>query len=104
MNRKYYNNLKTNYLGIFTGWDNTARKDESGFIIRNSTPTKFEKYLRSQILKSQKKDNEYLFINAWNEWSEGAYLEPDNKYGYAYLKAVKKVKDEMFILGRTTIK
>ena len=104
MNRKYYNNLKTNYLGVFTGWDNTARKDESGFVIRNSTPAKFEKYLRSQILKSQKKDNEYLFINAWNEWSEGAYLEPDNKYGYAYLKAVKKVKDEMFIPDRTTTK
>jgi len=91
MERQYFSNLKTNYLGVFTGWDNTARKDESGFVIRNSTPSKFEKYLRTQVQRTQKKNNEYLFINAWNEWSEGAYLEPDNKYGYAYLESVQRV-------------
>lgn len=89
LNRKYRDDLKKHYLGVFTGWDNTARKDESGFVIRNSTPKKFEEYLKKQILRSQKKGNEYLFINAWNEWSEGAYLEPDEKYGYAYLNAVR---------------
>ena len=93
--RKYLNNIKTNYLGVFTGWDNTARKDESGFVIRNSTPSQFEKYLRKQIQRSWDRGNKYLFINAWNEWSEGVYLEPDIKYGYAYLKAVQRVLREM---------
>lgn len=95
INRKHAHNIKVNYLGAFTGWDNTARKDESGLVIRNSSPEKFKKYLRTQILRSQELDNPFLFINAWNEWSEGAYLEPDNRYGYAYLRAVREVIDEM---------
>ena len=94
-NRKYDNGVKTHYLGVFVGWDNTARKDESGFIIRNSTPKKFKEYVKKQIKKSNKMGNEYLFVNAWNEWSEGAYLEPDNKYGYAYLNAIKEAVSEM---------
>lgn len=93
--REHFNHIKVNYLGAFTGWDNSARKDESGFIIRNSTPDKFERYLRKQVKKSFERGNEYLFINAWNEWSEGAYLEPDDKYGYSYLKSVRKVAGEM---------
>ena len=92
-NRKY-NDAKTHYLGVFTGWDNTARKDESGFVIRNSSPQKFKKYLKSQIIKSRQMENEFLFINAWNEWSEGAYLEPDNRFGYAYLRAVREAVEE----------
>lgn len=89
-NRTYDYNIEKNYLGAFTGWDNTARKDESGFVIRNSTPRKFQKLLEKQIERSRELDNEFLFINAWNEWSEGAYLEPDEKNGYAYLEAVKR--------------
>lgn len=94
-NRTNFKPAKVNYLGAFTGWDNTARKDESGCVVRGSTPLKFENYLRKQVNKSLKNGSEYLFINAWNEWSEGAYLEPDEKYGYAYLKAVRKVMKEM---------
>lgn len=94
MKRKYVDNMKNHYLGVFTGWDNTARKDESGFVIRNSTPEKFKTYLKKQICKSQNMGNEYLFINAWNEWSEGAYLEPDEKYGYSYLNSVKQAIKE----------
>ena len=32
-----------------------------------------------------------ITINSWNEWTETSYLQPDNKYGYGYLEAVKKV-------------
>ena len=36
-------------------------------------------------------DKEYIFINAWNDWGEGAYLEPDSKNGFQYLQAIKDV-------------
>lgn len=89
LEREYSYNIEKNYLGVFTAWDNSARKDESSIIIRGGTPKKFEQYLVKQIHKSKAMNNEFLFINAWNEWSEGAYLEPDEKHGYAYLHAVK---------------
>ena len=80
------------YDGMFTGFDNSPRRgDKAGVIFDNISPKSFEKYLDIQMKKSIEEGNELLFINAWNEWGEGAYLEPDERYGYAYLNAVKRV-------------
>lgn len=83
-----YDNKKT-YLGAFPGWDNTSRKDEAGWIVPGSTPKRFGKHIERMLYFSEKLGNEYLFLNAWNEWSEGAYIEPDQKYGYGYLKELR---------------
>lgn len=76
--------------GAFVDWDNTPRRGEKGSVFIGASPEKFEKYLTIQIARTRdiyKKD--MLFVFAWNEWAEGGYLEPDEKYGYAYLEAIK---------------
>ena len=68
-----------NISGAFVDWDNTARrKDLNSSIFVGSTPEKFTIYLSKQIQRTYSLYNsEFLFINAWNEWAEGTYLEPD---------------------------
>jgi hypothetical protein len=80
--------MKT-FLGAFVDWDNTARIGNRALIFQGSTPEKFGKYLNQQINNAMNMNSEFLFINAWNEWAEGTYLEPDKKYGFQYLEAVK---------------
>ena len=72
--------------GAFVSWDNTAR-NKHGRIFHGASPEKFKSYF-SQLLQKDSAMN-LIFINAWNEWGEGAYLEPDEEYGYAYLDAIK---------------
>lgn len=79
------------YLGAFVGWDNTPRKGRNGLIMKGSTPEYFKQVFTEQYARSQNLENEFLFINAWNEWAEGTYLEPDNKFGYQYLEIIKDV-------------
>lgn len=79
--------------GAFVDWDNTAR-NVNGTLFTGATPEKFEKYYR--MLTKKVKDSmqpKIIFINAWNEWGEGAYLEPDEKNGYMYLEAIKGIKE-----------
>lgn len=77
--------------GAFVRWDNTPRKGTAGLVTTGVTPEKFEKYLTLQINRARdcyKSDK--IFIFAWNEWAEGGYLEPDEKYGYSFLESLKK--------------
>ncbi|MDO4308165.1 MAG: glycoside hydrolase family 99-like domain-containing protein [Eubacteriales bacterium] len=84
------NKIRSDLLisGAFTDWDNTARK-VNGMMFQGASPEKFERYLSKLVINNQSKDK-LVFINAWNEWAEGAYLEPDEKFGYSYLEAVKR--------------
>ena len=92
-NKKYLykTNCKT-FKNCFPNWDNTARKCYKKGRIFQNTPSLYKKWLKD-IIKWTKdnhsKDEQYVFINAWNEWAEGAHLEPDQKYGYAFLEATK---------------
>jgi hypothetical protein len=82
------NSAKTTYLGAFADWDNTPRKKHHAMVIVGADPVKFKHYLRLQINIARKHESDFLFINAWNEWAEGAYLEPDERYGYQYLEGL----------------
>lgn len=80
--------------GGFVGYDNTPRKGVGGTVIDNASPTIFKKYLKMLLKKNELNNNSLVFINAWNEWGEGMHLEPDKKYGYEYLQAVKEALHE----------
>ena len=77
--------------GVFVDWDNTPRRGKSGRVFIGGTPDKFQKYMALQIKRTKEIYNkDLMFLTAWNEWGEGCYLEPDEKYGDAYLKAIKE--------------
>lgn len=79
---------------VFPGFDSSPRHDYRGLIIDGSTPEKFKEYFRKQYKKAVESKLEMIFINAWNEWGEGAYIEPDTVYKYQYLEAIKGVVAE----------
>lgn len=81
-------------FATFSGWDNTSRKDERGIIVGGSNPEQFYNHIKRMLKLSEKYKKEYLFLNAWNEWSESAYVEPDKKYGYQYLQALRRAISE----------
>lgn len=80
-----YEKFKT----VIPYWDNTPRRLKDGQVYIGN-PNVYKKWLKEAMnyTKSNLANNkQFVFINAWNEWAEGAHLEPDRKYGYAYLKA-----------------
>lgn len=85
---------KKEYYGCSVGWDNTPRHNKYGQVFSNNTPLIFEDTITELLEKSEKQGNEFLFINAWNEWAEGMYLEPDTDSGYEFLAAVKNAKNK----------
>lgn len=94
--KKYFlDSMKKTYRAIAPMWDNTARKVNQGLILDGSTPALYQAWLEDIGNETRKRvqngelDDQLIFINAWNEWAEGAYLEPDLKFGYAYLNATK---------------
>ncbi|NCC60278.1 MAG: methyltransferase domain-containing protein [Verrucomicrobiae bacterium] len=81
------------YKGCTLGWDNTARFGKNATIYLNFSIKKYYFWLCHIIDYTRKKFNEherFIFINAWNEWAEGTYLEPDKRYGYVYLNTTSK--------------
>jgi lipopolysaccharide biosynthesis protein len=76
--------------GIMPSWDNTARRPDGGNVYLGATPELYKMWLThicDYTLEHYPPDHNLIFINAWNEWAEGAYLEPDRRYGYAFLQA-----------------
>lgn len=81
---------RTYFCGV-SGYDDTPRRGTSGECLFHASPDIFRRQLQALMQKSINFENEFLFINAWNEWGEGMYLEPDETDGYGYLNAIKSV-------------
>lgn len=82
------------YYGAFMDYDDSPRRGWNATILENVDKNILQKSLVKLIQKNICAGNEYLFINAWNEWGEGMYLEPDAENEYAYLEMIQKAMEE----------
>jgi lipopolysaccharide biosynthesis protein len=82
------------FRGVCPSWDNEARKSARGTLLLHSSPRGYSDWLvnaaKDTVDRYDSRDKRLVFVNAWNEWAEGAHLEPDVKFGYAYLDATKR--------------
>lgn len=81
------------YPGITPMWDNSARRNENfSLLFKNSTPDKYREWLEHELktFKPYSREENFIFINAWNEWAEGNHLEPCRKWGRSYLEATRE--------------
>jgi lipopolysaccharide biosynthesis protein len=81
------------FPGVFPMWDNTSRRATGATIMHGSSPEKYGKWLSDvkNKFKPFSKEENFIFLNAWNEWAEGNHLEPCQKWGRAYLAETKRV-------------
>ena len=88
------------FPGVMPGWDNTARRMEAATIFHGSSPGAFRAWLETAIKQTRAHNapgERIVFVNAWNEWAEGAQLEPDRVFGHARLEAVRAARRLHFL-------
>jgi len=81
----------TLFRSLVPTWDNTARYGTRAYVLNNFTTEKFQSWVERLIDYSEQnlpEDRRFVVINAWNEWAEGAHLEPDTRFGYGYLNSI----------------
>lgn len=85
-----------NYQCIMPDWDNSARRKQNALVIDGSTPELYKNWLTHICENAQtySEEENFMFINAWNEWAEGNHLEPDQKWGKQYLEKTKEVLNQ----------
>ncbi|MEA5003916.1 MAG: glycoside hydrolase family 99-like domain-containing protein [Christensenella sp.] len=81
------------YKGIMLAWDNTPRRGDTATIFNGFSMKLYQEWLNDLVEYTDEQfagEDKVIFINAWNEWAEGTYLEPDRRYGYAALAATQQ--------------
>jgi glycosyltransferase involved in cell wall biosynthesis len=106
--QKYVQPTYTLFRGVCPSWDNTARRKTKGTIFLGSSPAAYQRWLNNAVVDTAsrfaKQNKRLVFVNAWNEWAEGAHLEPDQKYGYAYLQATRDALQQAECVARARSK
>lgn len=77
---------------VYPNWDNTPRSARNGLVLADADPSKFEANVRSavSVLRDRPEQERLLWVKSWNEWAEGNHLEPDLRFGHAWLEALEK--------------
>ncbi|MBO9709817.1 MAG: glycoside hydrolase family 99-like domain-containing protein [Caulobacter sp.] len=86
----------TRFRGAMPSWDNTARRQDVSYVFQNASPGAFQAWLEKLFDETRAQnygDERLVFVNAWNEWAEGAHLEPDQRFGRGWLEAVRNAHD-----------
>ena len=89
---------------VLVGWDSTPRHPDRSLVLEHATPGNFQAWLEWTYRRTMEQnvgDARIVFINAWNEWCEGSYLEPDSRFGHAYLQAVRNAQEAIETGGDT---
>lgn len=82
------------FRGVSPSWDNEARKPGRGYTFAHSSPAEYARWLEGAVAYAEQHpvaNERVVFLNAWNEWAEGAMLEPDARHGYANLAVTRQV-------------
>ena len=84
---------ETYFPGVMVTFDNTARRQSTPDVWYGSNPFTFRRWLATAVkaVAHREPDQRLVFINAWNEWAEGAVLEPSDRFGSTFLMAVRDV-------------
>lgn len=77
-------------------WDRTPRAGSKTNLLTDATPEKFQRSVEEAVALIKDKDPEHriLFLKAWNEWGEGNYVEPDQKFGHGFLQAIRNAIED----------
>lgn len=94
LKRAIYDKSEDAFSGAFVGYDDTPRRGKKGRVVLGATPEKFRRYLNELYKRCKEKNKEFIFLTAWNEWGEGAVLEPDKMNEYEYLIQIRKIKED----------
>ncbi len=80
---------------VIPNWDNTPRSGPDGVVLHDSSPDHFRDHVKAAVnrVRAEPEDERLIFIKSWNEWGEGNHLEPDQRWGHAYLHVLR---DELY--------
>ncbi len=79
------------YPVVLSNWDNSPRSGTSALVLEGGTPELFRRHLRDALARVADRPPEHriVFLKSWNEWAEGNYVEPDRRFGHAYLEVIR---------------
>jgi hypothetical protein len=84
-------NLEPGFIpSLTTNWDDTPRYGRRGHVMAGCTPERFGRQVRATLdaLDERANPHRLVFLKSWNEWAEGNYIEPDQRYGRAFLETL----------------